>query len=515
MNYSELKEGNAKVERNLEILNAFYERLKMESRLRVDNHANTKEGLVDLTLEQAQEIASGIKLAIANGDSFQLYLNWSICEQLCRDCPYVKVLLSDLKEIRGENATLELARAISNQIMAHSSFFEGKKAGIIYNGGGTASLRSHEESESIYAALQMIVDLLPTKEINLEGSGSHFTPEKIVEEIELRKRYFPNAMIRWSAGGFGENISGRVEPVDSCLEAIPRINELCKSGSVPFIINVDFVFGNKNFDNNKTIQNILDTLDKMLNSGIGENGILGQITTYGMRNSLGQEAHLETYLKEYFEIDSSVHDWLRIKNLELSDDNQLVIEYGPQTLGGRWLTIKKKNILDSTEFYIQNRWSMFNKDGELSKEVLQGLGNAAYSAFPIFEDSDPNENIRFVRPTVKPNIDKYIENSSSISPTAEGLMEYYDVRILNINYKTAQELHSSCRYYFEFTTGQNMIKVNEYLLVHFLQLIKTDIFGHRYLDFSSNDFVALREGLMSYLNQNSAFYPKEKEALSL
>jgi hypothetical protein len=488
---------------NLSILQKFEEALGIRSRLRVDNHANPQQGLVHLGAGELELISDAIQEKIQEARFVQLYTQWGICEQLCHGCPYTKVLLKDLLRIRGQGVFQELATATAAQITAGKQLFEQKLANIIYNGGGTASLRNFDQSEIINSAISEVFDTEETAELNLEGNGSHFTDQKIIEEISLRNKFYPNSIMRWSVGGFGDMIAGRTEPVDSCLEAITRIKSACQKAGIKCIVNTDFVFGNTNFDHDKTMQNILNTLDKMFESGASVDGCFGQITTYGMRNSLSQEASIDQYLREYFETSAIINSWVKSKNKNLSTEDILTIELGPQTLGGNWFTIKRKSNDNASNFYIQDRWSMFDQLGSIRNDILIGFGNGAYSATKISDDDCVIEDICYIRNTAKPDIYNYLDNSSSMVPTTLGLRDGFDSRVMNVNYKTAQELHCSGRYYAHFTVGETMQTANRYLCQEFEVCFNE--FGNEYVDISDDCFVGLRERLMSLLNENCAF----------
>jgi uncharacterized protein Usg len=481
-------------QRNIGILNNFDRIMRLElTRLRVNNHANTKQGLINPTVYQVDEIANVIERSSGSTKEIQLYTHWGECQSLCKGCDYTKVIGHYDK----------LAVAIAKQIKSEADYLEEKVPLILYNGGGTASLRLPNETRIIYSALQQSgLRMNKTIEINNEGSGSHFTKERVKKEIEIRNEYFPNAIIRWSVGGFGEKIEGRSEAVDSCLQAIPIIKKTCQDAHIESIVNVDFVIGNTDFDINKTILNMINAMNAMYNSGVSENRIVGQITIYGMRNCITQESSIGQYLDEYFELLETINKWVDQKNANLVGDEQLCIEFGPKTLGGSWFTIKKNKT--NTNFYIQDRWSMFDNDGGLRKNVLKGYGNSGYSTYCDFDKDSLVEDIKYIRTTADANIYNYLDHSSDFIPNTKGLLDRHKIRILNQNYKTAQEFHTTGKYFDQYTIG--MDGVNESLRFLHSDLYEQNEFGVGYFNLIEDDYTALRERLMSLLDVNSAFY---------
>ena len=110
-----------------------------------------------------------------------LYVNIPFCNSKCHFCDWVvRVPVADLRlgpEAPGRSGHLS---AVQTQIAAHApALAQRYRPEIMYWGGGTASILSCGEIETLYSALDVALPLHDIVEATIESSPETLTPEKL------------------------------------------------------------------------------------------------------------------------------------------------------------------------------------------------------------------------------------------------------------------------------------------------------------------------------------------------
>jgi len=109
-----------------------------------------------------------------------LYIHIPFCDTICGFCPFVKSVGSEERVTRYLKALLREIEMLSN--LAH---FQNRTFSAVYFGGGTPSVLSAEQLESLTLKLQSSFTFSSDCEWSLEVEAKSMTPDKVLAAKEL------------------------------------------------------------------------------------------------------------------------------------------------------------------------------------------------------------------------------------------------------------------------------------------------------------------------------------------
>lgn len=167
-----------------------------------------------------------------------IYANIPFCNSKCHFCDWVvQVPVRDLRLGEQSPARQSYLEAIKTQIRVQSpTLRELYHPDIIYWGGGTASILSTGEIESLYGALADEFDLSTVREATIEGSPESLTLDKLrvlrgvgFNRISIGVQSFDDARLRRI---------GRAHGADQAMKAVRDAHEAGFGN-----INIDLIVG--------------------------------------------------------------------------------------------------------------------------------------------------------------------------------------------------------------------------------------------------------------------------------
>jgi oxygen-independent coproporphyrinogen-3 oxidase len=102
-----------------------------------------------------------------------IYIHIPFCKQACHYCDF-----HFSTSLQNKDAFLA---ALKKEIALQKDYLRGEKISTIYFGGGTPSLLSGDELNSIFAALSEFFEIAPAAEITLEANPDDLSEEKLNE----------------------------------------------------------------------------------------------------------------------------------------------------------------------------------------------------------------------------------------------------------------------------------------------------------------------------------------------
>jgi len=111
-----------------------------------------------------------------------IYVNVPFCNSKCHFCDWVvRVPVGDLRLSAQSPARVRYLETVQTQIRAHAPVLAaaGYRPDIVYWGGGTASILSPAEIETLFAGLATEFDLGAVREATIEGSPESLDPVKL------------------------------------------------------------------------------------------------------------------------------------------------------------------------------------------------------------------------------------------------------------------------------------------------------------------------------------------------
>ncbi|MCD8539415.1 MAG: radical SAM family heme chaperone HemW, partial [Leadbetterella sp.] len=100
-----------------------------------------------------------------------LYLHIPFCRQACHYCDFHFSTNLTYKQ--------RMVEAIGREIVQKFDYLGEKKLETLYLGGGSPSILTHEELESLFRAVAEVYDTAHLKEVTLEANPDDITPERL------------------------------------------------------------------------------------------------------------------------------------------------------------------------------------------------------------------------------------------------------------------------------------------------------------------------------------------------
>jgi oxygen-independent coproporphyrinogen III oxidase len=169
-----------------------------------------------------------------------IYIHIPFCRQACHYCNFHFVT-----SLQNKN---ELVAALLNEITLRKSYLENETVETIYFGGGTPSLCTKEEIQTILAAIQSSFTVAKEAEITLEANPDDITAEKLTDWKE-------SGINRLSIGiqSFFEEDLQWMNRAHTAQQAIGNL-QLAKS--LFDNITVDLIYGTPGLTNEKWKYNV-------------------------------------------------------------------------------------------------------------------------------------------------------------------------------------------------------------------------------------------------------------------
>lgn len=173
-------------------------------------------GIYDLDKHKVQDI---MKLKDESKKGKLLYLHIPFCESICPFCPYPKTINSE----ESRNAYLD---ALCREIELYSKEPQIRCNSIeaIYFGGGTPSVLTEREIETLFNRIKDYFDLKHVEEITFEGNPASFTRSKTrllkslgVNRVSLGVQTFDDKL--GDSIGLIQSEKHSVEAIEWCKEA--------------------------------------------------------------------------------------------------------------------------------------------------------------------------------------------------------------------------------------------------------------------------------------------------------
>jgi len=162
-----------------------------------------------------------------------LYFHIPFCKQACHYCDFYFSTNKNLKS--------EIVESICKEIAIQKDYLKNKKIQTIYFGGGTPSLLTQTELNSIFETLSIYYDLSNLKEITFEANPDDVSKEN----IEIWKEFGINR-ISLGVQTFNDAILKFMNRPHSGLEAKNAVFELQSSGIEN--ISMDLIYSIFNID---------------------------------------------------------------------------------------------------------------------------------------------------------------------------------------------------------------------------------------------------------------------------
>ncbi len=174
-----------------------------------------------------------------------LYFHIPFCKQACHYCDFYFSTNKDLKS--------QLVASICKEIAIQKDYLKNKKIETIYFGGGTPSLLSQTELNSIFEALTIYYDLSNLKEITFEANPDDVSKEN----IKIWKKFGINR-ISLGVQTFSDAILKFMNRPHSGLDAKNAIYDLQYSGIENISMDLIYsIFNMEGIESEKTLQSDL------------------------------------------------------------------------------------------------------------------------------------------------------------------------------------------------------------------------------------------------------------------
>ncbi|MBF8185528.1 coproporphyrinogen III oxidase family protein [Nonomuraea sp. K274] len=173
------------------------------------------------------------------GQPLLIYVNVPFCNSKCHFCDWVtEVPLADLRLTPDSSPRQRYVAALVEQIETHAPTLNdyGYRPEIMYWGGGTASILTIDEIESVTGALSSRFDLDGLTEATIEGSPESMDPDKL-------KVFRAAGFNRISIGvqSFDDERLRRIGRVHSAEQAVRAVEMAAAAGFGN--INIDLIVG--------------------------------------------------------------------------------------------------------------------------------------------------------------------------------------------------------------------------------------------------------------------------------
>ena len=174
-----------------------------------------------------------------------LYFHIPFCKQACHYCDFYFSTNKDLKS--------QLVASICKEISIQKDYLKNKKIQTIYFGGGTPSLLSQTELNSIFEALTIYYDLSNLKEITFEANPDDISKEN----IKIWKKFGINR-ISLGVQTFSDTILKFMNRPHTGLEAKNALNDLQAAGIENISMDLIYsIFNMEGIESEKTLQSDL------------------------------------------------------------------------------------------------------------------------------------------------------------------------------------------------------------------------------------------------------------------
>lgn len=145
-----------------------------------------------------------------------LYLHIPFCKQACYYCDFHFSVNTDIKS--------ELVKAIIRELELQVHYLGGEPLETIYFGGGTPSLLTEAELNSILNTIYKLHPVAPTPEITLEANPDDLTTEKLtalaragVNRLSIGVQSFDNSVLQFL------NRAHTADEATKCIEAAHQV----------------------------------------------------------------------------------------------------------------------------------------------------------------------------------------------------------------------------------------------------------------------------------------------------
>jgi hypothetical protein len=412
----------------------------------------------------------------SNIDPIQVFSYFPKCYSRCDGCRY------NIETLRETNNNPESSsqKYIDNQILFARSIFDTLQGNTSinnwYEGGGTATLQTIDDLRKKWINIRELFGVEKNGSITIEGNPIDFCKDKYVEGLinNIREVFGVDWEIRFSMGGFGFDILGRTEPEDSLTRAINNINKVSDRLHAKININVDVVYGSTGSE----ITDQLERLKRILNLGVRN------ITLYGWEKSPSNQKCIEEYTQEYF----AIKEYLN----KFAQENSLVVQSSPSSLGGDWINLANLNELNKVE-YLDGRWGA-------GQDLIALTG---YSLLEL-EIEGRSNFIRMTTPQLTGDVEKLAnsirDGRTKLGFDRQGVEGFSRVETYNSNLRALNLLHYSGNLYKNLLSGEDLVIVWNILKTESFEVC-TDENGE-FMNLNNQENKLVLECVMKILSEN-------------
>ena len=175
-----------------------------------------------------------------------IYIHVPFCKQQCHYCDF-----HFSTSLKNKN---ELLNALLSEMRLRNSFFDETKIGTIYLGGGTPSLLSADEINSLYHQLNQHFDLSKVEEVTMEANPDDLTEEKIhaykatpINRFSIGIQSFQNDDLTYM------NRAHNADQATNCIKAIQDAGW--------DNISIDLIYGLPTLSQEKWLDNLAKVVD--------------------------------------------------------------------------------------------------------------------------------------------------------------------------------------------------------------------------------------------------------------
>jgi oxygen-independent coproporphyrinogen-3 oxidase len=234
-----------------------------------------------------------------------IYLHIPFCKQACTYC--------DFHFSVNMSSKPELVKAILKEIDQRKSYLGGEKIETVYFGGGTPSVLSEEELNSVLEKIHKEFNVEGKAEITLECNPDDLTKEKLVQlkkaginRLSIGLQSFNEEELRW---------------MNRAHTAIESLQSVIAAQAMGFNnLTIDLIYGSK-FQDMKTWENTLQTvIDLNVQHISAYNLTIETKTKLGLDRKKGTEPEVSEELSsEQFKLMSEVLQTNKFIHYEISN----------------------------------------------------------------------------------------------------------------------------------------------------------------------------------------------------
>lgn len=221
------KERAEVFETNLQRLNEFGIRRTFHGFYYI-SHYYPLRAMSEISGQRAKEILSEMA-----GSTFEVYLHYPFCEQLCSFCHFHKKITNLDNVERRETEVIDTLIAelqLNTQIMGQRI-----KARSLQLGGGTPSLMTNQSLVRLLRACEKYLDIQAGAEIKIEIYPKHYEESYLREKLKILKNFgFTNLVVDLESGN--QKTLYFIQRKNSSLDDYLRLVEICiEEGFTSFI----------------------------------------------------------------------------------------------------------------------------------------------------------------------------------------------------------------------------------------------------------------------------------------